>query len=120
MSLPFFRKLRKCLWIVLPVSIFCRCSGFSKKPPAPNVYKVEIKQMKFYPEELWVNKGDSIIFINHDMVTHNVTDERDRDWASTPIVSGASWGMVFTQNLDYFCTIHPMMKGALRRKYPTP
>jgi plastocyanin len=31
---------------------------------------VEIKDMKFQPAEITVKKGDTIVWINHDMVTH--------------------------------------------------
>lgn len=117
MNMSVASRVRSGLIVSLAIFIFCNCSGFSKKKSESNTYTIEISQMKFYPNELWVNKGDSIIFVNHDMVVHNVTDERNRNWASTPIASGASWGMVFTQNEDYYCTIHPMMKGVLRRKH---
>jgi plastocyanin len=76
-------------------------------------HTVEIVQMKFKPAELMVNKGDKVVFINHDMVTHNVTESTGKSWKSPDIPTGKSWSMVVAKNANYYCTFHPVMKGKI-------
>ena len=78
-----------------------------------NYHTVEIKQMKFNPAELQVTKGDTVVWINNDIVAHDVTDETAKRWTSSLIPSHASWQMVVTESSDYYCSIHVVMKGKL-------
>ena len=76
-------------------------------------HKVEIKQMQFQPATLILQKNDTVLFINHDLVAHNVTETSKKAWASSTLASGSSWKVVVNQSADYYCTIHPVMKGKL-------
>lgn len=71
---------------------------------------VEIKGMVFNPAEITVNKGDTILFINNDIVDHDVT-EINKAWTSGTLHPGDSWSRVFTEPADYFCSLHLVMKG---------
>jgi plastocyanin len=79
----------------------------------PRSYTVQIKQMQFQPAELTVHAGDTVVFVNHDMVAHDVTEETRKAWASGPMPTGASWKMVATDDADYYCSIHAVMKGKI-------
>ncbi len=79
----------------------------------PELYTVEIKDMKFQPERIKVKPGDTIIWINRDIVTHCVTEENTKAWTSANIAAGASWKMVVKSKADYFCAIHQVMKGKI-------
>jgi plastocyanin len=81
--------------------------------PLPPEHTVEIKQMQFQPAELKVQKGDIVIFINRDLVEHNVTEASHKSWSSSALPAGSSWKLVVTQSANYYCTIHPVMKGKL-------
>lgn len=72
---------------------------------------VEIKQMAFSPATITVNKGDTIVFINHDLVDHDVTEEGKKLWTSSPLHPGQAWSKVFTESANYFCSLHVVMKG---------
>ena len=80
-------------------------------PPA--VHTIEIKEMKFIPATIQVKKGDTIIWTNRDIVVHNVTEEKSKAWASGIISAGKSWKMVATKSAEYFCSLHPVMKGKI-------
>jgi plastocyanin len=82
-----------------------------KEVPTHGVYTVEIKQMQFQPAQLEVQKGDTVIFVNHDLVAHNVTEEASKAWASPTLPNDSSWKLVAMQSADYYCTLHPVMKG---------
>lgn len=76
-------------------------------------HTVEIKQMKFNPAELQISKGDTVVWVNKDIVAHDVTEESAKKWTSSIIPSNTSWQMVVTQSSDYYCSIHVVMKGKL-------
>ena len=85
----------------------------SSTTSAHKVYSIEIKDMKFDPGEITVHKGDTVVWINHDMVTHCVTEENTKAWTSSNIAAGNSWKMVVQSGADYFCAIHQVMKGKI-------
>ena len=107
------KTLGNGICLLFSVFFITGCSAPEKKIAAPKVYVVEIKQMKFEPEILWLRRGDTVVFINRDIVAHNVTESYNA-WASPLISVGELWKMAVNQHEDYFCTIHPMMKGRLR------
>ena len=78
----------------------------------PKSHIVEIKDMKFQPAELIVNKGDTVIWINKDIVPHDVTEE-NKAWASPVLSNGDTWEKVITKSDSYYCSLHLVMKGKL-------
>lgn len=78
----------------------------------PKRHTVEIIEMQFRPALLEVNKGDTIVFINKDLVDHDVT-EVNKAWHSPPLATGDSWKWVATKSADYYCSIHLVMKGQI-------
>lgn len=106
-----FRK--NCYWFLL--LLLCRCAP-DTNTPAHRVYTVEIKQMQFQPAQLEVKKGDTVMFVNHDIVMHNVTEQTNKSWASPTLQNDSSWKWVATQSADYYCTLHPVMKGKVTVK----
>jgi plastocyanin len=85
----------------------------SSSDKKPKVYTVEIKQMKFEPAILNVHKGDEVVWINRDIVDHDVTEENKKTWTSSKLPTGASWHMVVTKTENYYCSIHVVMKGKI-------
>jgi plastocyanin len=69
--------------------------------------------MKFHPVEIKVHKGDTVVWMNLDIVAHCVTEVSNKPWTSMAILSGGSWKMAVTQSSDYYCAIHPVMKGKI-------
>ena len=72
-----------------------------------------ISAMKFFPAELKVKKGDKVVFVNHDLVTHDVTEETKKAWSSSPMATNQTWVLIAMESADYFCSIHPVMKGKI-------
>lgn len=86
--------------------------------PAPAVSEskadtVEIKAMKFVPDVVHVSPGTTIVFINNDMVAHDVTEETSKAWSSNLLHPGKSWSIVADKSADYYCSIHVVMKGKI-------
>ena len=90
-----------------------RPDTIAQKIPKPGLYKIEISHMKFEPAELKVKKGDKVVFVNNDMVTHDVTEEKNKSWTSSPLKPGEYWTLTVTESDGYFCNLHPVMKGKI-------
>ncbi len=75
---------------------------------------VTIEGMKFVPERLDVAVGDTVKFVNKDLVPHTVTAAKqrvesgeiaaDRSWTFRPRAKG---------EVGYICRLHPVMHGSL-------
>lgn len=79
----------------------------------PKLHTVEIKDMKFVPDDITVKEGDTVMWINHDMMGHDVTEE-GKAWTSSVIPADGSWKMEVTNFNNYYCSIHLVMKGKIR------
>ena len=104
--------LKNSTYLLCFIFLLDSCTSAPEKA-IHKVYNVEIKQMQFQPAELALQKGDTVIWINHDIVTHDVTEEKSKLWTSGPLAPGKSWSLVVTEGADYFCSIHVVMKGKL-------
>lgn len=84
-----------------------------KNSNAPKTDTVIISNMKFQPEHLNINKGDTVVWVNDDLVAHNVADEQGGKILSDTIAPGKYWKTVPEKNFHYFCSIHTTMKGEI-------
>ncbi|MGO3182894.1 MAG: plastocyanin/azurin family copper-binding protein [Aequorivita sp.] len=97
------------------VIMFLLSTGFKNKvtiEQSPTTHIVTIYQMKFDPENIEVKKGDIVEWVNKDFVPHDVT-EINRKWKSKPLNQDDKFSKVITQDADYFCSIHVVMKGSI-------
>jgi len=99
-----------CL-LLLFTFLFNNCNFDVQKKQLPKLYVIEIKQMQFQPALLKIHAGDTIVWVNHDFVMHDVTEEAHKEWSSSPLAAGASWRMVANKSANYYCSIHQVMKG---------
>ena len=81
--------------------------------PQSKTDTVKIVAMKFVPAELTVTSGTTIVFINNDMVTHDITEEATKAWSSGLIVPSKQWSMTADKSANYYCSIHAVMKGKI-------
>ncbi|MFA5297301.1 MAG: plastocyanin/azurin family copper-binding protein [Lutibacter sp.] len=106
-----FNFIKNGIFFLLPILLLVY-SCDSKPSYIPQAHVVEIKDMKFQPAELNVHKGDTVIWINKDIVAHDVTED-NKAWASPPLTTDAIWKNVITKSDSYYCSIHVVMKGKL-------
>jgi plastocyanin len=95
-----------------PLFFLISCTSAPEKH-VPKTDTVLITQMKFQPAELTVHKGDTVVWINKDMVAHDVTQVPNSTWSSKSLAPGQSWKMAVEESDDYFCSIHIVMVGKL-------
>ena len=102
---------------VLPlILLLIGCSKNESVPIANKTYTIEIDQMKFIPEHLVVNKGDTVVWINKDYIQHDITDKNKEEWTSGVLNKDMKWSKVITKDEDYYCSIHVVMNGIIRIK----
>lgn len=102
-----------CLFLLVLLFTSCHPSDKNTVTNTRRPDTVLIKQMQFSPAVLHVKIGDTVVFINNDIVPHNVTEEKSKDFYSDTLAVGASWKLVVRDSANYLCTIHPTMKGKL-------
>ena len=114
-----FKKV-SCWFLLLMILGGCASPSETKPQPGatidepkPAIHSVEITQMKFFPAELKVKKGDKVVFVNHDLVTHDITEETKKAWSSSPLATDQTWTTIVSESAGYFCSIHPVMKGKI-------
>ena len=100
--------LRNAVFLMLVLAFVEACGG--PEPIISHTHTVEMKDMQFQPSTLTVQKGDTVVFINNDMVVHNVVEENNA-WTSGLLAAGENFKKVFTESANYSCTMHPVMKG---------
>lgn len=78
------------------------------------VHTVVIEAMRYAPEMIEVNVGDTVIWKNRDAFPHTATAE-DRSFDSGEIASNGTWKFVASRKgvFPYVCTLHPTMKAKL-------
>lgn len=103
----------RLLTIVLSI-LFVGEEAVSKTASLPQHHVVEIRAFRFQPEHMVVLPGDTITWINRDIVPHTVTADIG-SWKSEPLREGQSWKVVVENDgvYSYHCEFHPQMKGVL-------
>ncbi|AYD48605.1 cupredoxin domain-containing protein [Arachidicoccus soli] len=74
---------------------------------------VTIQMTKFNPEQLNVNIGDTVLWLNKDLVAHTVESYQHNKFYSDTIQPQSFWKLVVTDSAAYYCSIHPAMQGQL-------
>lgn len=81
----------------------------------PRKHVVTIREFVFEPAELRVSLGDTVVFVNEDVVPHTATAD-DRTWDSGLMKHQDVWELRVDANTaeSYFCLYHPNMKATLQ------
>ena len=66
------------------------------------------------PPVVTVRQGDTVVWVNKDLVPHTATAE-GRAFDSAEIAASKTWRYVAARRgtFSYICTYHPTMKGTL-------
>jgi plastocyanin len=85
--------------------------------PTSQTHTVTIEGMRFQPEVLTVAPGDTVVWVNKDLVPHSATSKAG-GFDSKDIQTDKSWRYTIqtTGEFAYICTFHPTMKAMLRVK----
>jgi plastocyanin len=99
----------------LALSLFCLGLAAAAGQRKPVTHKVTIDATTYLPKTVTVAVGDTIVWVNKDLLVHTVTAKRG-SFDSRDIPAGGSWTYVAKAEglTAYVCTYHPTMKGTLR------
>ncbi|MEN9404230.1 MAG: hypothetical protein RL091_2933 [Verrucomicrobiota bacterium] len=89
--------------------------GLAAEPSGPKAHVVRIESMKFTPSVISVRPGDTVEFLNTDLVPHTVTERSARTFDSGMISPKETWKFVAGEEgtFLYRCIYHPDMMGRI-------
>ena len=124
-----FIPLKKILYILLSGTLLSAITtGAQSKGKTNEVnnpvyehHKVQITGFEFIPKNLTVKVGDTVTWVNKDIVPHNIYNSANKKSISPNLATGESFSYTVPafkviDTLGYFCNFHPSMAGELRRK----
>jgi plastocyanin len=84
--------------------------------PKPTTHRVTIDATSFKPAELTIRAGDSIVWMNRDVIPHTATQSGGNGFDSGTMKSGDAWKHTFKTagDIAYICSFHPTMKGRVK------
>ena len=85
--------------------------------PGSKTHTVTLDGMRFQPDDLTVASGDTIVWVNKDLVAHTATSESG-GFDSKIIQPEKAWKLTVKKKGEfaYACLLHPTMKAMLRVK----
>jgi plastocyanin len=109
--------MRAAVLAVAAAVIVCVINLTAGERPKPKTYTVTMENMRFQPETLTVTRGDTIVWVNKDLVPHTATSPAG-GFDSGVIQAEKSWRLTVQNKGDfaYVCTFHPTMTAMLRVK----
>lgn len=108
----FFALIVGIMTLVSTVSLAGIQPAVAKEVARAETHVVEIRQFKFYPAQLRVKPGDTIVWKNLDIAPHTATSAK---WDSGNLNKNQSWTLEVTEKgtIEYICAYHPAMKGTI-------
>lgn len=100
-------------------AVACLLACVAAAGPAPHAgaarHRVEIRALTFHPARLDAAPGDTIVWINRDVVPHTATRAGREGWDTGMLARGDS-ALVVLPSIgggEYTCTLHPAMRGRI-------
>jgi len=89
-------------------------AGWLAAAPRPKTHTVTIDASQFSPAELTVAAGDTVVWVNKDILAHTATAQ-SKAFDSKTLQPGKSFRFIAKQKgeFPYTCAFHPM-NGTLR------
>lgn len=86
--------------------------GASVAQAQAETVRVEVDRLTFTPAEISVKVGDTVEWVNKDILAHTATVRGDWDVA-LPANKSGSRTMTKAGSVEYYCRFHPNMKGRI-------
>lgn len=105
------------VWLTLLMVVSVGVAGAATQRAAkPAVHTVTIDATSFKPGRLTIRPGDTVEWINKDLIPHTATASGKPGFDSGVIATAKSWRRTFKAvgELPYVCSFHPSMKGTIR------
>lgn len=84
-------------------------------PVEAKTWTIKIADMRFEPATVTVAPGDTVVWVNQDLVPHTATSAVPEGFDSHAIAPGANWHYraAMPGRYAYACTFHPTMRATL-------
>jgi plastocyanin len=107
--------VRVATWATTLAVALCIVGVAASGRAVPKTHTVTIEGMRFQPQTLTVSRGDTIVWVNKDVVPHTATSKAGGFDSKTIQVEG-SWEYTAGTKGEfaYICAFHPVMKATLR------
>ncbi len=101
--------------VVLPTSLLSQTSIAYTNHSSSGQHTVLIEGSHFVTKSLPVKVGDTVTWVNKDIVPHTAT-AKDRSWDTGLIKSGGRASITISAGMttEYFCEYHPVMVASIK------
>lgn len=96
----------------LSLCVLIGLSILTAVPAHAETFRVVVDKLEFSPAEIKVKVGDTVEWINKDILAHTATVRGDWDVVIGPKKS-ASFVLKKFGDVEYYCRFHPNMKGRI-------
>ncbi len=105
------------LLVVAGIAALCGPTGCAREAAGGRSLRVVIHAFAYDPAQLAVAPGDTVTWVNEDIVPHTAT-AAGRAWDTGSIGPDSTARVVIAARdvEPYGCTFHPQMKGLLTRR----
>jgi plastocyanin len=109
--------MRAAILAIAATVIVCTIGLAAGERSKPKTHTIIMENMRFQPERLTIARGDTVVWINKDLVPHTATSKAG-GFDSQVIQAEKSWKFTVRKKGDfaYVCTFHPTMTAMLRVK----
>lgn len=99
---------------IMAVLLLSAVSTSCGSDAVPQRHVVELSGFRFSPETVRAAVGDTVVWVNSDVVPHTTT-ARAAQWDSGVLPSAGTWQLVLNEpgEMAYECTLHPSMTGTI-------
>jgi len=82
---------------------------------ANSVYNVTIVNFAFYPNNLTIHKGDTVLWVNQENMLHRAVSDKGNEIDSSDLILGLSYSHTFGNagNFSYHDFFHPSITGTI-------
>ena len=107
--------MRAAIMTVAAIVTVCVIALAAEQRRQPKTHTVTMASMRFQPRTLTVTRGDTVVWVNKDLVPHTATSKAG-GFDSQVIKAEQSWSFTVRKKGDfaYLCTFHPTMTAMLR------
>ena len=107
--------MRAAILAVAAAVIVCVLGLTADERPTPKTHTVIMENMRFQPQRLTVARGDTVVWINKDLVPHTATSKAG-GFDSQVIRAEQSWRFTARKQGEfaYVCAFHPTMTATLQ------
>jgi plastocyanin len=112
MSTAFISARPALAAIALAAALALGLTGASPLVAAETVVKID--NFTFTPDSMEIPAGTTVVWTNEDDIPHTIANA-ERQFKSHALDTGDSFSFTFTQpgTYEYFCSLHPHMKGKI-------